>query len=280
MPEYNFELVSRNEETEEDKILEEVEKTAEITYKVYGVTVNGEVQTEVDTEAEALDIINNLSQDVEDGVDFKLGYVEIYTQEENTSIAETEALAVVSDIKLAKVTEYEEEQARIAAEKAAEEEAARLAAAAKSSSLSTWSSVSYDSIGSYGEVNGITLSSPLNVGALITSRFGERSSSRSSVHTGLDLAVSLGTAIYPIADGVVTTASYQGSYGNLIIIDHGNGVESYYGHCNSLNVSVGDEVTTDMIIGTVGSTGNSTGPHLHLEIRINGTAYNPQNFLY
>ena len=66
----------------------------------------------------------------------------------------------------------------------------------------------------------------------------------------------------------------------MIVIDHGNGVQSYYAHCNSINVSVGSSVTTDTVIGTVGSTGNSTGPHLHLEIRINGVAYNPQNYLY
>lgn len=76
------------------------------------------------------------------------------------------------------------------------------------------------------------------------------------------------------------SASYQGSYGNLIIIDHGNGVQSYYAHCNSINVSSGATVTVDTVIGTVGSTGNSTGPHLHLEIRVNGAITNPQNYLY
>ncbi len=281
MPEYTLDLVSRNEETKENEILEEIEKTAVITYRTYGVSVNGEIKTEVDTEAEALDIINNLGQDVEEGVDFELGYTEIYTTEENTSVPEDKALEVVSEIKTAKVTEYEEEQARIAAEKAAAEaaarEAARKAAEAKKSTAVATSSASY---GSHGSVNGIAISNPLKTSPLITSRFGERSSSRSSSHTGLDLAVSLGTSIYPIASGTVVTASYQGSYGNMIVIDHGNGVQSYYAHCNSINVSVGESVTTDTVIGTVGSTGNSTGPHLHLEIRINGVAYNPQNYLY
>ena len=276
MPEYTLDLVSKDEETKENDILEEVEKTAVITYKTYGVTVNGEVKTEVDTEAKALEIINNLGQDVEEGVDFELGYTEIYTVGENTFASEDEAIGIVSEIKTAKVTEYEEEQARIAAEKAAAKEAARKAAAAKATYTSTSTTIS----GSYGNVNGISISNPLKGSALITSRFGERSSSRSSSHTGLDLATSLVTSIYPIASETVVTASYQGSYGNMIVIDHGNGVQSYYAHCNSINVGVGSSVTTDTIIGTVGSTGNSTGPHLHLEIRINGVAYNPQNYLY
>ena len=66
----------------------------------------------------------------------------------------------------------------------------------------------------------------------------------------------------------------------MIIIDHGNGIQSWYAHCNSLNVGVGSSVTTDTLIATVGSTGNSTGPHLHLEVRVNGVAYNPQNYVY
>ena len=69
-------------------------------------------------------------------------------------------------------------------------------------------------------------------------------------------------------------------YGYLIIIDHANGVQTYYGHCSKLYASVGDEVTAGDVIAAVGSTGNSTGPHLHFEIRVNGVAYNPQNYLY
>lgn len=279
MPEYTFDLVSKDEETKEEEILEEVEETAVITYKTYGVTVNGEVKTEVDTETEALELINNLSE-VEDGVDFDLGFTEIYTVEQDNSVTEEEATEVVSEIKVAKVTEYEEEQARIAAEKAAEEAAA--AEAARQAAIQAASAVALSSTtySSSGNVNGIAISNPIKTSVIISSRFGEVSSSRSSTHTGLDLAVSLGTSIYSIASGTVTSASYQGSYGNLIIIDHGNGVQSYYAHCNSINVSVGDSVTADTVIGTVGSTGNSTGPHLHLEIRINGVAYNPQNYLY
>ena len=66
----------------------------------------------------------------------------------------------------------------------------------------------------------------------------------------------------------------------MIVITHGNGVQTYYGHCSKLIASVGQEVSQGQVIAAVGSTGNSTGPHLHLEIRVNGVAYNPQNYLY
>ena len=109
-----------------------------------------------------------------------------------------------------------------------------------------------------------------------------RSRIRSSAHTGLDIATSKGTPMLPVTAGKVTYAGYKGSYGNLVIINHGknaNGqtVETYYAHCSRLNVRVGDMVDSNSIIAYVGSTGNSTGPHLHLEIRLNGNAVNPQN---
>jgi len=78
----------------------------------------------------------------------------------------------------------------------------------------------------------------------------------------------------------VTFAGWKGSYGNMLVISHGNNVQTYYAHCSKLNASVGASISQGQVIGAVGSTGNSTGPHLHLEIRVNGIAYNPQNYLY
>ena len=66
----------------------------------------------------------------------------------------------------------------------------------------------------------------------------------------------------------------------MIVISHGNGIETYYGHCSKLYAEVGEKVSQGETIAAVGSTGNSTGPHLHLEIRVNGVAYNPQNYVY
>ena len=115
---------------------------------------------------------------------------------------------------------------------------------------------------------------------MLTSRFGERSSIRSSVHSGLDIAAPTGTPVKAAASGTVTFSGYKGSYGWLMVISHGNGVDTYYGHCSKLYLSAGAKVQQGQTIAAVGSTGNSTGSHLHLEVRVNGIAYNPQNFVY
>ena len=122
---------------------------------------------------------------------------------------------------------------------------------------------------------GINLVNPV-VGT-ITSRFGRRSG---GIHTGLDIANSSGTPIKACASGTVIYSGYKGSYGRMIVIDHGNGVQTYYAHCSKLYVSTGTYVNQGQTIASVGSTGNSTGPHLHLEIRVHGVAKNPQNYVY
>lgn len=124
-------------------------------------------------------------------------------------------------------------------------------------------------------INGVYLTTPVK--GVITSRYGTRSS---GYHKGLDIATSTGTSIYACATGKVIYASYDGSYGNLVKISHENGVQTWYAHCSAIYVSVGETVTTQTKIAAVGSTGNSTGPHLHLEIRLNGVTQNPQNYLY
>ncbi|MBR2744792.1 MAG: M23 family metallopeptidase [Clostridia bacterium] len=113
---------------------------------------------------------------------------------------------------------------------------------------------------------------------IITSRFGIR---RRDNHKGLDIANSTGSAIRAAASGTVTYAKYNsGGYGNLVIISHGNGIQTYYGHNSRLLVSEGETVEQGQQIAAMGSTGISTGPHCHFEIRINGVAQNPQNYLY
>ena len=128
-------------------------------------------------------------------------------------------------------------------------------------------------------INEVKLS-VLPVSGTITSRYGAISSIRSSAHTGLDIACNQGTGIKVVAHGTVTFAAYSGSYGYLVKVSHGNGVETWYGHCSKIYSKVGDEVNAGDVIAAVGSTGNSTGPHLHFEIRINGNTVNPQNYVY
>lgn len=128
-------------------------------------------------------------------------------------------------------------------------------------------------------INGIKIAT-LPISGTISSRYGAVSSIRSSAHTGLDIAASIGTPIKVVADGKVISAEYSGSYGNLVKVDHGNGVETWYAHTKKMYVKVGQEVKAGDIIATVGNTGNSTGPHLHIEVRINGQHVNPQKYLY
>lgn len=117
----------------------------------------------------------------------------------------------------------------------------------------------------------------------ITSPFGPRSDvshfGGSSYHNGIDIGASTGTPCVAIADGVVTEAAYTGGYGNLVIIDFGGGVSGYYGHLNGYAVSAGERVSAGQTVGYVGSTGISSGPHLHFGMLINGGWQNPMNYL-
>lgn len=99
-----------------------------------------------------------------------------------------------------------------------------------------------------------------------------------SLHQGVDIAASTGTKIIAADAGMVSFAGWNGGYGNLVKIDHGGGKETYYGHMSKIAVKVGDTVAKGDVIGYVGSTGNSTGPHLHFEVREGGTAKNPLNY--
>lgn len=128
-------------------------------------------------------------------------------------------------------------------------------------------------------INGIKIAT-LPVTGTISSRYGVSSKIRVSTHTGLDIATTTGTPIKVVADGTVTFAAYSGSYGYFVKVDHGNGVETWYGHTSKMLVKAGQEVKSGDTIALVGSTGNSTGPHLHFEVRINGEHVNPQKYLY
>lgn len=117
---------------------------------------------------------------------------------------------------------------------------------------------------------------PLSGGYTITSKFGSRWGRQ---HEGIDLGCSVGSDVLAADGGVVTYSGYNGSYGYLIIVDHQNGMETRYAHNSELLVSEGDEVFQGQHIAESGNTGRSTGPHLHFEIRVNGTAKNPLNYL-
>ena len=116
----------------------------------------------------------------------------------------------------------------------------------------------------------------------ITSPFGYRThpiSGTYKFHTGIDIGASRNSAIIAANDGKVILSGWNGGYGKCIVVDHGGGITTLYAHCNSLYVGVGAYVSRGQTIAAVGSTGNSTGPHLHFEVRVNGSYKNPLNYV-
>ena len=245
-PEYKFRLLKRTSDLNEDEVIEKL-KTSNtvITYKYYEVALNNETKSYVKTLEEAEKVVNEIKEEFsDDNLELDLQINEKYT--ESIENVDTNSLEVA--------TANVESGAKEIKENKENEDALAI-------------------------VNNIKLS-VLPVTGRITSRYGERSSLRRSTHTGLDIACNTGTDIKVVSNGTVTFSGKKGSYGNLIIVDHGNGVETWYGHCSKLYANVGDNVTAGDVIAAVGSTGNSTGPHLHFEIRINGECVNPQNYVY
>lgn len=246
-PIYELKLVNRIENTEKDKIIEKAKEEATVTYKYYEVALNNNVVETVDTSKEAEELVNEIKND---GINenINLSIVEKYTKnEEEIKTNDLEIAKVNIENKVSETIKEIEEQ---------EEEKNAIA-----------------------NINGIKLAT-LPVTGTISSRYGVSSRIRRSNHTGLDIAAKTGTPIKVMADGVVTNASYSGSYGKLVKVDHGNGVETWYAHTSKMYVKKGQKVKAGDIIAEVGSTGNSTGPHLHLEIRLNGEHINPQKYVY
>ena len=114
------------------------------------------------------------------------------------------------------------------------------------------------------------------VHGVLTSPFGWR---WGRMHEGIDLAVPTGTPVVAAAAGIVIVAGWMGGYGNLVVIDHGNGIATAYGHNSSVAVSYGQSVAQGQLISYSGSTGHSTGPHVHFEVRVNGSPVDPLGYL-
>ena len=245
-PEYNFKLLKRTSEVNLNEVIEKI-KTSDtiITYKYYEVALNNKTKAYVKTLEEAEKVVNEIKEEfADDNLELNLQINEKYT--ESIEKVDTNSLEIATANVENAAKEIKEEN---------------------------------ENKDALAVVNNIKLS-VLPVTGRITSRYGEKSSLRRSTHTGLDIACTTGTDIKVVSNGTVTFSGKKGSYGNLIIVDHGNGVETWYGHCSKLYSKVGDTVTAGDIIAAVGSTGNSTGPHLHFEIRINGECVNPQNYVY
>jgi len=116
----------------------------------------------------------------------------------------------------------------------------------------------------------------------LLSTFGKRIdpfSGEGAFHTGVDLSAAVGTTVKAAADGVISVAEFYGGYGRLVVVDHGNGLQTYYAHLSRINVIPGQEVRRGQIVGLSGASGRVTSPHLHYEVRQGGTPINPYIFL-
>lgn len=116
----------------------------------------------------------------------------------------------------------------------------------------------------------------------VTSDFGTRTSpftNKKTMHYGLDIATTTGSPIIAPADGIVSFSGNQEGFGKVLVIDHGYGFSTFYGHCSALKKKVGDKIKRGDLIALVGNTGTSTGPHLHYEVRVNGVATNPAKYI-
>ena len=247
VPEYTLCLLKKDITPNDDEIYAKVTENGTQYYKYYAITDDKKEKVYVSTFKEAEDVIAKLKK--KNSANKKdLGIVEKYDTQtkEFTSVEKC-----VSKLYEAPKVTY-------------------VASSVYSGNVSGTSSA---------KVNiGINLIRP--VSGIITSRFGSYESIRSFGHRGLDIAAPTGTSIKAAAGGTVTVAGWNNSYGYMVKISHGNGVETVYGHCSKLLVSKGQTVSQGQVIAKVGSTGDSTGSHLHLEVRVNGTLYNPQNYVY
>ena len=257
LPEYQLCLLKRGIVTNDDEIYETVKTQGNTYYRYYAILENQEEKLYVPNFSEAENIVNTLKEKNSSNME-AITIAEKYEAEKKDFTATEEAVSTLYKEPVKQVT---------------------VAKTVKKTTTKSTGTVNTGYNVSSGKVSlGISLIKP--VSGVITSRFGVSSRIRSSNHTGVDIANSTGTPIKAAASGTVTFAGYKGSYGYMVVISHGNGVQTYYGHCSQLYVSVGQTVSQGATIAAVGSTGNSTGPHLHLEIRVNGVAYNPQNYLY
>lgn len=260
LPEYKLCLLKKNIVANDEEILNKVKDSGVTYYRYYAITDNQEEKLYVGNFEEAEKVVNALKEKESSNID-------------NIAIEEK------YETDMQNLTEEETAVSELYVEKPKVEVAKKTTTKTSNTKYATTGQVNTALTTSGGKANlGISLIKPIS--GIITSRFGARSSIRVSTHTGLDISAQSGTPISAAASGTVTFAGYKGSYGNMLVITHGNGVQTYYGHCSKLYVSAGTTVSQGQTIAAVGSTGNSTGPHLHLEIRVNGVAYNPQNYLY
>ena len=258
-PSYSLKLAKKDVKTEDDKIVATLKETCDIFYRVYAVEVNGEQVCLAESMELAQKIVDEVMEKQENYTkQATVRVAEKYEQEYDSVALEDVEVTVASIIK------------PIKAENDAVIKKRNTYAAAKTVSQEVLNSL----LESTKELDFVR---PVN-GGVITSRYGWRRNGK-EYHTGLDYGIASGTPIYAAEDGVVTCAQWSGNYGYLVKIQHAGGYETRYAHCSKFAVTVGTEVKKGDVVAYVGSTGRSTGPHVHLEIRHEGKHLNPEDFL-
>lgn len=256
LPEYKLCLLKKDIVTNDDEIFEKVKEEGTTYYRYYAIAEGEEEKYYVDNFESAEKVVDGLKEKKSTNID-KISIIEKYETEMKDLIQSEEAISKLYVAPVVKTT---------------------VAKTSSSTKYTATGTVNTSLTTSTAKANlGISLIRP--VSGIITSRFGAASAIRRSSHTGLDLATASGTPVAAAASGTVTFSGYKGSYGNLVVITHANGVQTYYGHCSKLYVTAGQSVSQGQTISAVGSTGNSTGPHLHFEVRVDGVAYNPENYV-
>lgn len=256
LPSFELKFIDKTIATNEEEIFAKIKENSETTYEMYAITLNGENKTYVNTLAEAEEVVKNLKEENKSDKEPDLGITRVYTTnlEELNTVQVADAKNKISDSVKQSTTQSAKQIAKQNTETNTQKEAN-----------------SFDGV--YFTVKPVS--------GTITSRFGSKERIRTTAHKGIDIGAQNGTQIKAAANGTVTFAGYTtGGYGNLVVISHGNNIETYYGHCSKIYVKKGQTVTAGDIIAAVGSTGRSTGNHLHFEIRKNGNQINPQIYVY
>ena len=248
MPEYQMCLQKKGIETNDEEIFSKVKETGVTYYRYYTIADDGKEKMSVSTFEEAENAIKELkkkqsknSKDLTIVEKYEVELPEISTKDQVVAKLYEKKVVVATTTKYPNVN-----------------------ASGFSTSRSTTTAKNL----------GISFIKPSS--GVVTSRFGAR---WGRTHTGIDLGAPTGTPIKAAAGGTVIFSGWKGTLGKLVVISHGNGVQTYYAHCSSLLVSSGDTVSAGQLIAKMGNTGRSTGPHLHFEIRVNGSAINPQSYI-
>ncbi len=251
LPTYTVCLLKKDVQTDDNEIFEKVISTGTKYYKYYAITTNNEEKAYVTSFKDAEDVVNGLKDKNSANAD-SLGIVEKYDVAQANYTKVDDCVSQIYEKKVVKVTSSS---------------AYRKIATTVVNEASVKTDI------------GITLITPAS--GTISSRFGIRSRDN---HKGLDIAAPKGTAIKAAAGGEVIFSGYGTSlysgYGNVVVVQSTSSVVILYGHCSELYVKTGESVVQGQVIAAVGSTGQSTGNHLHFEIRYNGKAIDPQNYVY